>query len=171
MLQDNYDEMVSLDNDTFLNSLVDGQSFSVYSPTNNNTRQYTYSYFWVCIEWSVICCVFAQRKLPSWQYTHSYFWVWVDGKYFLTKPWCRGNKQSFPTTSSNWLCWKVVFCVFANEQEHSYSISVGVKRHSSTVCSPSYKLHPSLYLHLFLCPNGHAKCFWLTTKNEHICTS
>lgn len=45
LTKDNYDEMISLDNDNFLNSLVDGHSFSVYSPTNNNTRQYTYSYF------------------------------------------------------------------------------------------------------------------------------
>ncbi|WAR16280.1 hypothetical protein MAR_030874 [Mya arenaria] len=42
---DNYDEIVSLDNDNFLNSLVDAQAFSVYSSPNNNTRQYTYSYF------------------------------------------------------------------------------------------------------------------------------
>lgn len=46
LTKDNYDEMISLDNDNFLNSLVDSQSFSVYSSSNNNnTRQYTYSYF------------------------------------------------------------------------------------------------------------------------------
>ncbi|KAH3710045.1 hypothetical protein DPMN_069511 [Dreissena polymorpha] len=44
LTKDNFDEMVSLDNDNFLNSLVDGQAFSVYS-SGNNTRHYTYSYF------------------------------------------------------------------------------------------------------------------------------
>jgi len=170
MFQDNYDEMVSLDNDTFLNSLVDGQSFSVYSPTNNNTRQYTYSYFWVRIDGQSSAAFLPNENYHLTVYTFLFMSL-GRRKVFLDQAVVPGKWTSFPSTSSYLWCWKVVFCVFANEQEHSYSISAGVMRHSSTVCSPSYKLHTPLYLHLFLCPNGHAKCFWLTTKNEHICTS
>lgn len=44
LTKDNYDEMISLDNDNFLNSLVDASAFSRYS-SHSSTRHYSYSYF------------------------------------------------------------------------------------------------------------------------------